>query len=185
MPLLTESLFRPQYLTRTALLAGFGLVMFLFESILPRPLPWAKPGLANIATLLALYWLGAAGAWAVTLLRVLLGSFFIGSFLNPGFWLSLAGGLSAVATMTLIKKYAPTQFSIIGISLAGALAHVLAQTAVAGWLIVRRPEIVYLLPAMLWPALFAGLLVGLAALFLLERVRVVLPNPMGNSKNSS
>jgi hypothetical protein len=48
----------------------------------------------------------------------------------------------------------------------------LAQIAVAGWLIVRRPEIVYLLPAMLWPALFAGLIVGLAAFFLFERLRL-------------
>ena len=172
MPLLTDTISRPQYLTRTALLVGFGLVMFLFESILPRPLPWAKPGLGNIATLLALYWLGAASAWAVTLLRVLLGSFFIGSFLNPGFWLSLAGGCAATATMTLLKKHAPTQFSMIGVSLAGALAHVLAQIGVAGWLIVRQPEIIYLLPAMLWPALFAGLVVGVASLFLFERLRL-------------
>ena len=171
-PLLTKSVFPAPRLARTALLAGFGLVMFLFESILPRPLPWAKPGLANIATLLALYLLGAASAWAVTLLRVLLGSFFIGSFLNPGFWLSLAGGGAATALMITIKKYASTQFSVIGISLAGALAHVLAQIAVAGWLIVRRVEIVYLLPAMLWPALFAGFVVGVAAFLLLERLRV-------------
>jgi heptaprenyl diphosphate synthase len=171
-PLLTKSIFPVQRLARTALLAGFGLVMFLFETILPRPLPWAKPGLANIATLLALYLLGAASAWAVTLLRVLLGSFFIGSFLNPGFWLSLAGGGAAALIMTVLKKYASRQFSVIGISLAGALAHVLAQIAVAGWLIVRRVEIVYLLPAMLWPALFAGFVVGIVAFLLLERLRV-------------
>jgi heptaprenyl diphosphate synthase len=171
-PLLTKPIFPAQRLARTALLAGFGLVMFLFEAILPRPLPWAKPGLANIATLLALYLLGAASAWAVTLLRVLLGSFFIGSFLNPGFWLSLAGGCAAAVVMTVLKKYASTQFSVIGISLAGALAHVLAQIAVAGWLIVHRVEIVYLLPAMLWPALFAGFVVGVAAFLLLERLQV-------------
>ncbi len=166
----TKSMSKPQMLTRTALLAGFGVVMFLFESLLPHPLPWAKPGLANIATLLALYWLGAASAWAVTLLRILLGSFFLGSFLNPGFWLSLAGGVASVAVMTLLKKFGEKQFSVIGISLAGALAHVLAQIIVAGFLIVRRWEIVYLLPVMLWPALFAGVVVGLAALFLLERL---------------
>jgi heptaprenyl diphosphate synthase len=170
-PLLTKSIFPAQRLARTALFAGFGLVMFLFEAILPRPLPWAKPGLANVATLLTLYLLGAASAWAVTLLRVLLGSFFIGSFLNPGFWLSLAGGCAATAVMLTLKKHASAQFSVIGISLAGALAHVLAQIAVAGWLIVRRVEIVYLLPAMLWPALFAGLVVGVAAFLLLERLR--------------
>ena len=157
-------------MARTALLTGFGLVMFLFESILPRPLPWAKPGLANIATLVALYVLGASSAWTVTLLRVLVGGFFIGSFFNPGFWLSLTGGIAAVAVMTLLKQNASTQFSIIGVSLAGALAHVLAQIGVAGFLIVRRFEIVYLLPAMLWPSLFAGIVVGIAGFLLLERV---------------
>ena len=157
-------------MARTALLTGFGLVMFLFESILPRPLPWAKPGLANIATLVALYVLGASSAWTVTLLRVLVGGFFIGAFFNPGFWLSLTGGIAAVAVMTLLKQNASTQFSIIGVSLAGALAHVLAQIGVAGFLIVRRFEIVYLLPAMLWPSLFAGIVVGIAGFLLLERV---------------
>jgi heptaprenyl diphosphate synthase len=102
--------------------------------------------------------------------RVVLGSFFIGSFFNPGFWLSLTGGMAAVAVMALLKQQAPQQFSIIGISLAGALAHVLAQALFAGLLIVRRPEILYLLPAMLWPALFAGMVVGIAAFLLLERL---------------
>jgi heptaprenyl diphosphate synthase len=169
MLLLTKATTAAQWLTRTALLTGFGLVMFLFEAILPRPLPWAKPGLANIATLLALYLLGPTSAWAVTLLRVIIGSFIIGSFMNPGFWLSLAGGAAAVAAMALLKRYGSTQFSVIGVSLAGALAHVLAQIVVAGWLIVRRFEIIYFLPAMLWPALFAGVLVGIAALLLLTR----------------
>lgn len=163
-------MFPAQRLTRTALLAGFGLVMFLFEAILPRPLPWAKPGLANIATLLALYLLGAASAWAVTLLRVLLGSLLLGAFMNPGFWLSLAGGVAAVAVMTVLQRYGAKQFSVIGVSLAGALAHVLAQILVAGLFFVGRWEIVYLLPAMLWPALFAGMVVGVAAFLLLERL---------------
>jgi heptaprenyl diphosphate synthase len=172
MLLRTNSVIDASWLARTALLAGFGLVMFLFESILPRPLPWAKPGLANIATLVALYVLGPGSAWAVTLLRVLVGSFFIGSFFNPGFWLSLSSGLAAVATMTLLKQYASARFSIVGISLAGALAHVLAQFGVAGLLIVRRLEILYLLPAMLWPALFAGIVVGIAGFLLLERLNL-------------
>ncbi|MCG3118375.1 MAG: hypothetical protein ALAOOOJD_00564 [bacterium] len=170
MPSHTKMMFPAQRLTRTALLTGFGLVMFLFETILPRPLPWAKPGLANIATLLALYLLGAASAWAVTLLRVLLGSFIIGAFMNPGFWLSLAGGMAAVAVMTALKRYGANQFSVIGISLAGALAHVLAQIIVAGLVIVGRWEIVYLLPAMLWPALFAGVVIGVTTLLLLEQI---------------
>ncbi len=164
---------RTQKITRTALLAGFGLVMFLFESTLPRPLPWAKPGLANIATILALYALGPASAWAVTILRVFIGSFFVGTFLNPGFWLSLAGGAASVFVMVLAKKHGRRAFSIIGVSLLGALAHVLAQIALAGILIVQRFQILYLLPLMLWPALFAGLIVGIVALLLLDRAQVM------------
>lgn len=164
---------RTQKITRTALLAGFGLVMFLFESALPRPLPWAKPGLANIATLIALYALGPTSAWAVTILRVFLGSFILGTFFNPGFWLSLAGGLASVLVMTFAKQHGRRAFSIIGVSLLGALAHVLAQITLAGILIVQRLEILYLLPLMLWPALFAGLLVGIVALLLLDRAKVI------------
>lgn len=162
---------RTQKITRTALLTGFGLVMFLFESALPRPLPWAKPGLANIATIIALYALGPASAWAVTILRVCIGSFIAGTFFNPGFWLSLSGGVASVFVMALAQKHGQRAFSIIGVSLLGALAHVLAQVSLAGILIVQRLEILYLLPLMLWPALFAGLIVGIVALLLLDRMK--------------
>ncbi len=169
MPSPTESLHRTRLLARGALLAGFGLVMFLFEALLPRPLPWAKPGLANIATLLALYTLGPGLAVAVTVLRVLLGSLLLGTFLNPGFWLSLAGGLASVAVMALAQRYGRAMFSVVGVSLLGALAHVLAQLSLAGILIVQQIQILYLLPLLLWPALFAGGIVGIASLLLLER----------------
>ncbi len=160
-----------QKLSRTALLTAFGLTMFLFESGLPRPLPWAKPGLANIATLLALYALGGTSAWAVTLIRVIAGSYILGSFFSPGFWLSLGGGVFSCGAMILARRHA-RWFSLIGVSLLGALAHVLAQITLAGILIVQRFEILYLLPLMLWPALFAGFLVGVVAFLLLERMAV-------------
>lgn len=161
---------KSQELARTALLAAFGLVMFLFEAALPRPLPWAKPGLANIATLLALYSLGARSAWAVTVIRILVGSFMLGSFFSPGFWLSLGGGMLSCGAMILARRGAARWFSLVGVSLLGALAHVLAQIILAGILIVQRLEILYLLPLMLWPALFAGFVVGVAAFLLLERL---------------
>lgn len=169
MPSLFEATNPRQRHTRTALLAAFGLVMFLLETALPRPLPWAKPGLANIATLLALYALGSKSAWAVTLIRISLGSFILGTFFSPGFWLSFAGGLLSCGVMIMLHRFGPRRFSVLGISLAGALAHVLAQIILAGILIVRRFEILYLLPLMLWPALVAGLAVGIAAFLLLER----------------
>ncbi|HOT97821.1 MAG TPA: Gx transporter family protein [bacterium] len=41
--------------SRLALLTADGLALSLFESVMPRPLPWIKPGLSRIATLAALY----------------------------------------------------------------------------------------------------------------------------------
>lgn len=169
MPSLIESSTRTQRLTRTALLAAFGLVVFLFEAGLPRPLPWAKPGLANIATLLALYTLGASSALAVTLVRILVGSFILGVFFSPGFWLSLAGGVCSCGVMIFLRRYAPRALSVIGLSLAGAFAHVLAQIVCAALLVVQSVTVIQLLPLMLWPALVAGFIVGLAAFFVLER----------------
>ncbi len=143
--------------------------MFLFEAKLPRPLPWAKPGLANIATLLALYTLGARSAWAVTLIRITVGSFVLGTFFSPGFWLSFAGGVCSCGVMIVLQRYAGRWFSVIGLSLAGALAHVLAQITLAALFLVQRFEVINLLPLMLWPSFIAGLIVGAAAFFLLER----------------
>ncbi len=169
MPSLFETSTRAQRLTRTALLAAFGLVMFLFEAGLPRPLPWAKPGLANLATLLALYTLGASSAWSVTLVRILVGSLILGVFFSPGFWLSLAGGICSCGVMIFLRRYAARALSVIGLSLAGALAHVLAQIVCAALFIVQSVAVIQLLPLMLWPALFAGFIVGVAAFLILER----------------
>ena len=177
----TDSTQRTQRLTRAALLAAVGLVMFLFESVLPRPLPWAKPGLANLATLLALYLLGPATAIAVTAIRVFVGSLLIGTFFSPGFWLSAGGGAAAVLAMIAGRRFGSRWLSVIGVSLAGALAHVLAQVALVGLVIVHHPGILYLLPLMLWPALFAGLAVGVGALLILNRFPSARPlAPLGN-----
>ncbi len=157
-------------LIHIGLFTGLGLVLFLFESLLPRPLPWIKPGLANIATMVALYALGGGAAWAVALLRCVLASLVGGSFFNPAFWLSLSGSAASVLTMAMGRRYAAKIFSIIGIGLLGALAHLLAQLAAASALIVQDARVVVLLPTMLLSSAFTGLIVGYASLLILMRI---------------
>ncbi len=143
-----------------ALLVATGLVLFLFESIIPRPLPWLKPGLANIAGLMALYMLGLREAITVTLVRILVGALLVGTFLNPAFLLSLGGGMVAVLAMGAVKYFAQDLFSVIGVSVCGAACHNVTQMCLAYALIVRRSELFFLLPAMLLAAVVTGLLVG-------------------------
>jgi len=159
-----------QIIASCALLATFGIVLFVFESYLPRPLPWAKPGLANITTLLALYLFDLPAALAVLLVRVLLGSWLLGSLLSPGFYLSLSGGLAAALVMELFRTIGERKFSIVGISMIGAVTHNLVQLYVAFLLLVKSPQIIFLAPMLVLPAIVTGMVNGLLAFFVLRKV---------------
>jgi len=98
-----------------------------------------------------------------------------GSLLNPAFWLSVSGSAAAVLTMTVVRRFAEKIFSVIGVGLWGALAHLLAQLAVAGALIVRDTKILILLPTMLLSSVLTGLIVGYASRLILEHL---VPQPM-------
>ncbi|MGQ9559271.1 MAG: Gx transporter family protein [Candidatus Oleimicrobiaceae bacterium] len=154
------------------LLVATGLVLFLFENLIPRPLPWMKPGLANTAGLVALYLFGAREAAAVTFLRVVVGALILGTLFNPSFFLSLGGGITAVIAMTAVRHFGQEFFSIVGVSVCGAAGHNLAQLSLAYALIVRRAELLFLLPAMMLTAIFTGVVVGLLShLMLSSRLR--------------
>lgn len=152
------------------MLTGFGLALFLFESFIPRPLPWIKPGLANIATIVALYSLGAAAAWIVALLRCVLGSLIGGTMLNPSFWLSVCGAASSVTAMLIARRFGKKVFSIIGVGMIGAFAHMITQVAVAGVLVVGDKAILILLPSMLLSSLLTGLIIGYASHLIIVRI---------------
>ena len=157
---------------RDAHLAGLvllGLILFIFEAFIPKPLPWLKLGLANIVTLIALYWYGGYAALLVSLTRILLGALFTGSLLTPGFFLSLGGGFCAVLVMILLFRL--SLFGIWGISLAGAASHGIGQIGVSYFLLFRNPVVWHLLPYLILYALASGTVIGFAVYFLLKRLK--------------
>lgn len=161
-------------LIRLALLTATGLILFFFESLIPRPLPWLKPGLAHIATLMALYLMGMGEALMVVGLRVLIGSLLLGSLFNPAFVLSLGGGMAATVVMGLGYRYGSKIFSLFGISIMGAAMHNLAQLLLVQLLIVHRIEIFYLAPFMILSSIITGFIVALVAHLLMEKLPVIL-----------
>ncbi|MBN2091276.1 Gx transporter family protein [candidate division KSB1 bacterium] len=161
-------------LIQLALLIAFGSILFIFESYFPRPLPWLKPGLANIASLLALYWFGFIEAFLITIIRILIGNFFSGTFLGPAFLLSLGGGISAILAMGLVKYYTGNIFSMIGVSVIGAVFHTFSQFMLASWLIIENVGLLFFLPFMIFGAVMMGTLVGYLALQLdKKRMKIV------------
>ena len=142
-----------------ASLAALAVVVHLAEAVLPSPIPGIKPGLANAVVLYALLRHGWGVAAWVGLLRVLVGSLFLGSFLSPGFFLSLGGVLTSLAMLALVARLPGV--TALGLGVAAALAHTAGQFAVAYLWFIPHPGLFALLPAFLTAALVFGAAGGL------------------------
>ncbi len=146
------------------LATGLALGLHLFEAMIPMPtdfmIPGVKLGLANIVTLYVIMNFGTKDGIIVSILRTLLGSIMSGTFMTVTFYFSFTGGLMSAIIMGLLYKYGFRVFSMMGISLMGALTHNLAQLTVAA-LMIEQGLILMYLPVMLFAALPTGAFVGL------------------------
>lgn len=145
------------------LTTGLALGLHIFEALIPMPtdllVPGFKLGLANIVGLYVIINFGIRDAIVVSILRTVLGSLMSGTFMTVTFFFSFSGGLASVIVMGLLNKYCSRYFSLMGVSLAGALTHNLAQLLVAA-LVIQSMGIFAYLPYMLFFALPTGALVG-------------------------
>ncbi|MDR1564815.1 MAG: Gx transporter family protein [Oscillospiraceae bacterium] len=117
-------------LTQTALLAALAIVISFIESLLP-PIPamppGAKPGFSNVITMYAAGAMGLLPALSIAVIK----SMFV--LLTRGLTaalMSLAGGVLSTLAMYLYFKLFKGS-GMIGVGLAGALAHNAAQLLVA------------------------------------------------------
>lgn len=150
-------------------LVALALALHLMESQIPSPLPWVRPGLANLMTLIALLTLGWRAGLLVTVLRVGIGSLLLGGFLGPAFLLSLCGGVASTLVMAAMSAGAWRLWSPLAVSAAGAVAHGGAQVLVLAGVLLRTADLPWLLPWVLVPSLVAGVATGLLANLVLLR----------------
>jgi heptaprenyl diphosphate synthase len=150
-------------------LVALALALHVLEAQIPSPLPWVRPGLANIMTLVALLTCGWRAGLLVALLRVVIGSLLLGGFLSPAFALSLAGALASTLVMALMARGVWRLWSPLAVSAAGAVAHGGAQVLVLVALLLRPDDLPRLLPWVLAPSLVAGVATGVLANLVLLR----------------
>jgi heptaprenyl diphosphate synthase len=151
--------FSAKEISTYGIFTGFALTMQLVENLflVGWGPPGAKLGLANVVTLMLLVSAGFRPAMIVTVLRVIMGSFFGGTFLAMGFWMSLSGGIGSTILMGLIILFNKnTDARFIGI--AGAITHNLCQLAVA--YMFFGAAILYYTPNLVLFALPTGLITG-------------------------
>jgi heptaprenyl diphosphate synthase len=157
---------------RIAALAALAIGLQVLEAGLPSPVPGIKPGLANCVTLVALLAMGWRAAAAVTLLRVVGTALLMGTLLSPGFWLSLAGGLAALAVLAPLASGFPRHIGPVGLSIAAALAHTTAQFLLAWGVVIPHPQLPLLLPPLLLAALVTGTVTGILTASVLDDPRI-------------
>lgn len=151
-----------------AMLVAVAMIFSYVESLIPINfgVPGMKLGIANLVTVTGLYFLAVPEVMTVVAMRVLLTGFLFGNGMSIVY--SLAGGLLSVLVMAGMKKL--KGFSIIGISMAGGIAHNIGQLAVAT-LVVESLKLVYYLPALLAAGAVTGFLIGLVSGKLLPVVK--------------
>lgn len=149
------------------MLAALACVLQVGESLLPHPIPGVRFGLANIVSLIVLVQIGPGSAIGAVLLRTLVSSIFLGTFLTPSFVLSISGGL--VSILVMIPLYAISAgrrfpaFGFVGISVAGSVSHVLTQLLVVYALFVPARGVWLVWPWLALSAVVMGIITGLVA----------------------
>ncbi|OWR27776.1 heptaprenyl diphosphate synthase [Saccharibacillus sp. O23] len=156
-------------LKKTVILAIFSavaVVLSLVESMIPLGtfmVPGAKLGLANIMILTCLYFLNGRDTFLLVILKTLLSAMILGTF--SMFLFSLFGALFSFVVMYGLMKISGKRLSLIGISVAGGIAHNIGQLAAAG-IIIDSLNIFYYLPVLMIAGVATGIVVGIAVRYL-------------------
>lgn len=150
-----------------AIFAAVAVVLSIVEAQIPLAgmglMPGAKLGFANIMILTCIFFLRGRDAFLLVILKTLLTAFLLGTFSSLLF--SLSGSLLSFVVMFLLVRWGREKFSVIGISIAGGLAHNTGQLLAAS-LVFNSLSILYYLPILLITGVVTGIAVGFAVRYL-------------------
>ncbi len=147
-------------ITISAVFTALAIAVSIAESYIPFSAiaPGVKLGIANVVPLTLLYVLGPAYAISVQAVRIIATGLLRGNLVT--FLFSLFGGMASITICSLIKKQKRVEFSVIGLSVIGAIIHNTAQffTALA---ILKNINIIWYIAILTAFAVVAGVLTGI------------------------
>ena len=155
-------------MTLLSAIISVAMILSYIESLIPAfvAIPGVKMGLSNIATVFTLYTLGWPYAIFVSLVRVLLSTLLFGN--AAALIYSLFGAAFALTSMILLHRM--KIFSSIGVSVVGALSHNAGQI-LAVCLVMNNSTLAYYIFPLIISGTIAGVVIGLAAGILTERLK--------------
>lgn len=154
-----------------SLLVSIGLALSVLESSIPLPItvPGAKLGLSNMVILVTLVIFGFKEALIVGILKSIVLVLVTGSI--SSFLYSISGAIFSCITMFIVYRYFSRIFSLIGVSIFGAVSHNFAQVSVASFMMYNARIFSYL-PILLLMSLFTGYFVGLTSIYISKNLQV-------------
>lgn len=143
----------------TALALVFGYI----EHLVPFPIGiyGIKIGLANLVVVVMLYTMNWQSALIINLARIFISFLLFGSATSLIY--SLCGGILSFLVMLLIKSIKKPSFSVVGVSICGAICHNIGQILAAIFLLDEL-RIGFYLPVLIAVGALTGTLIGLVAL---------------------
>ena len=149
---------------------ALAMIMSYIETLFPLnfAVPGIKMGLANIVIIFVLYRMSFGDACIVSLVRVFLVSLLFGNVMALAY--SLAGAALSLLVMYLLKK--SDKFSVIGVSITGAVMHNVGQIIMAV-IIMGTEQIAYSLPALAVSGTISGILIGVVSSLVIKRIKKI------------
>lgn len=135
---------------------------------LPIMIPGARLGLSNMVVLVTLVVFGLKEGIIVSLLKSVVLMLVTGSV--SSFIYSISGALLSSLAMSISYKYFSKTFSLIGISIIGALFHNFGQITVAS-LMMNNMRIYTYLPFLMLTSLFTGYFVGISSIYIVKNLK--------------
>lgn len=163
-----KSRYTGKQIAEYGLLIALAMVLSYVEFLVPFSfaVPGVKLGLANIVVVYALYRLGSKEALVISLIRVLLITFMFGNAFALAY--SLSGAILSFVLMLLFIK--SKRFSPVGIGIVGGVSHNIGQILCA-MVLLETKQIIGYLPVLLVSGTLAGIVIGVIAGSIIERVR--------------
>ncbi|MDY6915528.1 MAG: Gx transporter family protein [Candidatus Cloacimonadota bacterium] len=150
---------------RLAFFTALAVSIYVLENFIPKPLPFMKLGLANVIVLILLWRREYGAAAIVAVAKIVIGGLFSGTLVSPTSLLALAGTLTSFAIMCLLV-YSNIKFSIVGISIAGAVFHNFGQLILVRIVLIQQQAIFKILPYLILLGIITGIITGYIAYIL-------------------
>ncbi|MEI0531703.1 Gx transporter family protein [Brachyspira pilosicoli] len=129
------------------------------ENMFPRPIPYFRIGFSFIIILMVLDSFNLKELLLMIAIKNISVAIVFAYILTPPFYLGITGGIMSVIVMKLIRNF-KNIFSLLGVSIAGALVSNLSQAILSQYLF-NLPDIKFLILPVLIISLITGSIIGI------------------------